>query len=191
MGNIKGGTKLKHTIQGFSQEYAITLKKKVKVKQRGEEKEKEIKIDIEDLVIFRWIINNYQIDKPINIDFERLISDLPLLRIKERAFRERLQKMCELGLLKKLSNSTDSADIVNLLKNKNMRGLGVGSSTCQWCGVNTSVLHEHHYPIPKSKGGTETVAICPNCHHEFHSMSDIPEYKVNTEILADFDKGDK
>lgn len=178
---------MKHTIEGFSQEYATTLKKKIK--QKG--KEKEIKIDIDDLVIFRWIINNYQIDKPINIDFERLISELPLLDIKKRAIRERLQKMCELGLLKKLSNSTNSTDIVNLLKNKNMHGLGVGSSICQWCGVSTSVLHKHHYPTPKSEGGTETVAVCPNCHHEFHSMSDIPEYKVNTEILADFDKGDK
>ena len=105
----------------------------------------------------------------------------------KQGVQKNLKSLVEKGLLIKEDVIVNSADIVDLLKNKNMRGLGVGSSTCQWCEVNTSILHEHHYPIPKSKGGTETVAICPNCHHEFHSMSDIPKYKVNTEILADFD----
>lgn len=175
---------MKSTIMGFSQEYALTLKKKIEVKQRGVVKEKEIRIDFEDLIIFRWILKNYQIDKPINIDFKRLLSELPLLDIKKRAVIERINKMCELGLFEKFSKSTNSEDIVNILKNKNLSGFGVGGSICQWCGVNTSVLHEHHYPVPKSKGGIETVSICPNCHHEFHSMCDIYEYKVNTEILS-------
>lgn len=41
---------------------------------------------------------------------------------------------------------------------------------CEWCGENSVVLQEHHYPIPKSKGGTETVNICPNCHYGFHYL---------------------
>lgn len=41
---------------------------------------------------------------------------------------------------------------------------------CEWCGCKCNILNEHHYPIPKSKGGTETVKICPNCHSEFHSV---------------------
>ena len=64
-------------------------------------------------------------------------------------------------------------NIVESLKNKNLNGLGFGNKKCSWCGINTSVLHGHHYPIPKSKGGTEIVNICPNSHHEFHYyMSD-------------------
>lgn len=59
-------------------------------------------------------------------------------------------------------------DIVKKLKSKNMKGLGFGDKICEWCGVYTSVLHKHHYPIPKSKGGTKVVNICPNCHNEFH-----------------------
>lgn len=59
-------------------------------------------------------------------------------------------------------------DIVKKLKSKDMKGLGFGDEICEWCGVHTSVLHKHHYPIPKSKGGTKVVNICPNCHHEFH-----------------------
>lgn len=41
---------------------------------------------------------------------------------------------------------------------------------CEWCNCGCNVLNEHHYPVPKSKGGTKTVKICPNCHYEFHSM---------------------
>lgn len=69
---------------------------------------------------------------------------------------------------KNLVNVESEEDIVNILIAKHMKGLGFGSKVCIWCGVYTSVLHEHHYPIPKSKGGTEIVSICPNCHHEFH-----------------------
>lgn len=42
--------------------------------------------------------------------------------------------------------------------------------TCEWCGCKTSVIHKHHYPIPKRYGGKEIVNICSNCHNEFHSI---------------------
>ncbi len=41
---------------------------------------------------------------------------------------------------------------------------------CEWCGVRSIALQEHHFPIPKYKGGTETVKICPNCHAEYHTV---------------------
>lgn len=41
--------------------------------------------------------------------------------------------------------------------------------TCEWCGNKTSILHKHHFPIPKRQGGKEIVSICPTCHFEFHS----------------------
>lgn len=59
-------------------------------------------------------------------------------------------------------------NIVSELKNKKMDGFGYGDQECSWCKVKTSVLHNHHYPIPKMSGGTDTIDICPNCHHEFH-----------------------
>lgn len=62
-------------------------------------------------------------------------------------------------------------DIVSKLKKKNMKNLGFGGEVCEWCEVTTSVLHKHHHPVPKSKGGKEVVGICPNCHHEFHYHS--------------------
>ena len=47
---------------------------------------------------------------------------------------------------------------------------GTGEKTCAWCGCKTTLLHKHHYPIPKRMGGKETVDICSNCHNEFHVM---------------------
>lgn len=45
-------------------------------------------------------------------------------------------------------------------------------STCTWCNGSTLALHAHHYPIPRSKGGTKTVNICPNCHAEYHVLTE-------------------
>lgn len=41
---------------------------------------------------------------------------------------------------------------------------------CDWCGMNSYVLHEHHYPIPRCRGGQDTVHICPNCHYTYHTI---------------------
>ncbi len=60
-------------------------------------------------------------------------------------------------------------NIVEHLKAKNLHGLGYGDKVCEWCGVKTTVLEEHHYPIPRADGGKEVVHICPTCHREFHN----------------------
>lgn len=49
--------------------------------------------------------------------------------------------------------------------------LGVDQKRCAWCGCTTLVLQAHHYPIPRSEGGTETVNICANCHAEYHELT--------------------
>lgn len=59
-------------------------------------------------------------------------------------------------------------DIVHHLKNNGLNGLGVGVYKCSWCGIKTNVIDKHHYPIPRSEGGTEVIEICPNCHAEYH-----------------------
>ena len=41
---------------------------------------------------------------------------------------------------------------------------------CEWCGRQSYVLQQHHFPIPANKGGTKTVNICPNCHYTFHKL---------------------
>lgn len=64
--------------------------------------------------------------------------------------------------------TTGENNLIDKLKSKELHGLGYGNKVCEWCKIRTTVLHEHHYPVPKSKGGDATVSICPNCHHEFH-----------------------
>lgn len=64
----------------------------------------------------------------------------------------------------------DDKDKINILQNKGVCGAGVGNNVCNWCGVITLVLHEHHYPITKIDGGEDTVLICSNCHNEFHLL---------------------
>lgn len=46
---------------------------------------------------------------------------------------------------------------------------------CDWCGMESYVLHEHHYPIPKCRGGKDTVHICPNCHSTYHAVCEEEE----------------
>ena len=98
---------MKFTIEGFSQEYASTLKKKIEVKQRGEIKEKEIKIDCTDLVILRWFVDFFPNMKKMIIDgkeyawltHKKMLNDLPLLDISKRACIERMHKLVEFGIL--------------------------------------------------------------------------------------------
>ena len=95
---------MKYTIEGFSQEYAMTLKKTVPGK---DDKEKTIKIDCTDLVILRWFVDFYPNMKKITVDgreyawltHKKLIADLPLLDITKRACIERMQKLVEFGIL--------------------------------------------------------------------------------------------
>ena len=54
------------------------------------------------------------------------------------------------------------------IKEQILNQKGDGEKICAWCGCKTTLLHKHHYPVPKRMGGTETVEICSNCHAEFH-----------------------
>ena len=94
---------MRYTIEGFSQEYAITLRKKV-IKR---DKEVEIKIDCTDLVILRWFVDFYPNMKKMIIQgkeyawltHNKLKKDLPLIDISKEAFNERMKKLVEFKIL--------------------------------------------------------------------------------------------
>lgn len=92
--------------------------------------------------------NEYYADK----NMLEVCSKQALLRIK--------RKLRKLNLLNQNLSPTEVKNIV--LKNKNI------GYVCEWCKTKTNAIQEHHYPIPKSKGGKEIVKICPNCHYEYH-----------------------
>lgn len=49
---------------------------------------------------------------------------------------------------------------------------------CAWCAYAGPSMHRHHYPVSAADGGTETIAICPSCHSEFHALTDQPLYEA-------------
>ena len=94
---------MKQTIEGFNQEYAMTLKKTVAT-SKGE---KTVKIDCTDLVILRWFTDFYPNMRKTTIDgreyvmvaHSKLLEDLPMIDISKRAFIDRMQKLVEFGIL--------------------------------------------------------------------------------------------
>ena len=94
---------LKYTIEGFNQEYAMTLRKEVEINGKKVLK----KIDCTDLVILRWFVDFYPNMKKINVDGReyawishgKLIEDLPIIDINKRSFIERMKKLVEFGIL--------------------------------------------------------------------------------------------
>ena len=94
---------MRYTIEGFSQKYAMTLKKTVTT-DKGE---KTVKIDCTDLVILRWFTDFYPnmpktiIDgrEYVMVTHSKLVEDLPMIDISKRAFIDRMQKLVDFGIL--------------------------------------------------------------------------------------------
>lgn len=94
---------MRYTIEGFSQEYATTLKKEINHRNST----KTIKIDCTDLVILRWFVDFYPRMKKVEIDGQeyawithsKVLADLPLLDINQRSIIERMQKLVEFNIL--------------------------------------------------------------------------------------------
>lgn len=94
---------MKYTIEGFSQAFAVTLKKEVNVNGKTVVR----KIDCTDLVILRWFVDFYPNMKKMECDgqqyawltHKKLLEDLPLIDISRRAFIERMQKLVDFEVL--------------------------------------------------------------------------------------------
>lgn len=96
---------MKFTIEGFNQQYAMSLKKRVTV--RNGKVTKTIKIDCTDLVILRWFVDFYPTMRKRIIDgkqyallvHSKIVEELPILGISKYAASDRMQKLVEFGLL--------------------------------------------------------------------------------------------
>ena len=94
---------MKYTIEGFSQEYALTLTKQVE--EKG--KLKTVKVDCIDLIILRWFVDFYPKMTKVEIEgaqyawlnYKKLLEDMPLLDIGKHMLANRLQKLCDFGIL--------------------------------------------------------------------------------------------
>ena len=94
---------MKYTIEGFSQQYALSLKREIE--ENG--KIKIIKIDCTDLLILRWFVDFYPNMKRFTINgneyawvnYQKLLDDMPLMNIGKHMLSLRLQKMVVFGIL--------------------------------------------------------------------------------------------
>ena len=90
---------MKFTLEGFSQESALSLAKKVD--------DKNLKLDVIDLILLRWfvdfaptmkkkIVNDVQY---MWVNYQSIVDDLPLLGMEKTSVYRRFKKMCDLEIL--------------------------------------------------------------------------------------------
>ena len=81
---------MKYTVEGFNQEKAI-----------------ELELDVNDLIILRWLVqfSNNMKQKVIEettyywVTYEKLLNDLPILNVKKRALQYKLDKLIRAKIL--------------------------------------------------------------------------------------------
>lgn len=95
---------MKYTIEGFSQEAALSMQSTIT--ENGNTK--TIKLDIVDLTILRWIVDFYPRmkktiidgDEYVWFDYSTFVKDMPLLGLSKQSLYKRCIKMGQLGILK-------------------------------------------------------------------------------------------
>ena len=101
--------------------------------------------------------------------------------------------LCERKILL-ISNNPTPSQIKNLcaslifpnitigkVNKENLNDLAVNFPACAWCDCFSAKMQQHHYPIAKADGGTDTVSICPNCHSSYHALIDEKRFIIKPE----------
>jgi hypothetical protein len=98
--------------------------------------------------------------------------------------RQSLISLTDAGWL--LTSRIDGVKAKDVLKQKTPQKHTLFNSSCEWCLCSTISTHKHHYPVPKSQGGTKTVDICANCHFEFHQLVDLVIHSPSSKLIQFF-----
>lgn len=194
---------MKYTIEGFSQEYALSLRKEVIVNGATVVK----KIDCIDLVILRWLIDYYPRmdamivdgERYVFVSFNKLQKDMPLLDISKRSLSERMHKLVEFGILKyklKKEGGTFALFAIgenyeNLVQAKNVEGMqsnaqGVMQSTAQ--GV-CSQTHNKNSSINNSsikENKSSPLNSSPQRVENENPLSGVPQDRIKIYGIAEF-----
>lgn len=163
---------LKYTIEGFNQEYAITLRKEVEINGKNVIK----KIDCTDLVILRWFVDFYPNMKKINVDNReyawishgKLLEDLPIIDINKRSFIERMKKLVEFGILDyKLIKKGGTFSVYTFGENYKYM---VSSERPSQEGMQ---LNDIGYAIERHRGmQSNSIGVCSQTHNKDISIKD-------------------
>lgn len=124
-----------------------------------------MKIGLNEAIIYNYI-SQKTLKNRYFLDLTDMHSDCSFL--SKITIKRSLKKLIEIGKIKEIILTSEEKR--GMLYEKQLTGMGIGNKTCEWCGYKSSVLHEHHYPIPKIEKGTEIVNICANCHYEYHHI---------------------
>ena len=184
---------MKQTIEGFNQEYAMTLKKTVAT-SKGE---KTVKIDCTDLVILRWFTDFYPNMRKTIIDgreyvmvaHSKLLEDLPMIDISKEAFIDRMKKLVGFGILdyqlvKKggtFSFYTFGENYIHLVDDGGSNAQGV-------CGqTHTGYAVKHDTGMRSNAYG-----VCGQTHNENSSIeySSIEDSSIDNNIVENAEKHD-
>lgn len=93
-------------------------------------------------------------------------------RMSVESVTNALQPLLDHGLIEVIVLTPQGAETTLKRKqSQTFRDTRFGLRVCEWCKATTVAIQRHHYPVPKSDGGTETVAICASCHAEYHILT--------------------
>jgi hypothetical protein len=120
-----------------------------------------------------WLIRNIR-------PFKLVKSIWKLIEVYKDLPRDEWKKLFKAGYAEEYQLTED--EVIEILKSKTPQFFPGATKYCHWCKGTSCILHEHHYPVKKSKGGQETINICPSCHSEFHFLSDNKQYRLTKRI---------
>lgn len=144
----------------------------------------------EALVIHRMyhIVNQYDtIDDWIILSSAEWQEEFPFWSFS--TIKRTLQSLKDKGLI--CVRRFTQNEILTTLQTKKAQSYSnhfIGASFCKWCNSEVYVLHDHHFPIPEHEGGTETVAICPNCHQDYHYLETIDLCSIEPKFYKQLDE---
>lgn len=155
------------------------------------------KLDIIDWAIFDYIkslvvSNNKKLkfiivedERYIWVNYNHLLEEMPMMQINQKAsITTRLQKLKKEQLIKTIAIKGNvyitMGEKAVYMEFQNVLLVG----KCEWCGREDVPLIKHHHPVTQSKGGKDTVNICPNCHYRFHYDNFKPSLAPTNEVLV-------
>ena len=170
---------MKYSIDGFNQEYAMTLRKEVEINGKNVIK----KIDCTDLVILRWFVDFYPNMKKINIDNReyawishgKLLEDLPIIDISKRSFIDRMKKLVEFGILEyKLIKKGGTFSVYTFGENYKYM---VSSERQYQEGIHSNDIGIHSndigYAVKRHRGmQSNDIGVCSQTHNKDISIKD-------------------
>lgn len=119
-------------------------------------------------------------NRPMSLSIKEIKAELGWY-IGESHCKTSIRKLLELDLLVRTTRTAEQTkDILFINKPTS------DPSLCVWCKEKSRSMENHHWPIGREQGGTETVRICEYCHKEYHALERSKVFKPSVKSLEMF-----